>query len=255
MSQTASKSIPPRREVAQSFSQNARSQRRMVSSRFAGRHLHRHLGYARWINKWATILNWGLTMSSSSATASSTSPLDAAQKIVADLDGMTRENQCLAVKFAIETLGLQLAAAPVSTLSPQGNTPSRAPLASPEHSTNIRTFVESKSPKTDQQFAAVVAYFYQFEAPPQQRRESIDVQIMKDAARLANWPQPPNWRFTLTNAKNAGILNAAGEGGYTLSPVGENLVAITLPGAGIIANGKKGETPKKGKKKKAKKAG
>ena len=35
-------------------------------------------------------------------------PLDAAQKIVAELTGMASEHQSLALKFAIETLGLQV---------------------------------------------------------------------------------------------------------------------------------------------------
>ena len=35
--------------------------------------------------------------------------------------------------------------------------------------------------------------------------------------------------MTLTNAKNAGYLDAAGSGKFKLSTVGENLVAITLP--------------------------
>lgn len=87
-----------------------------------------------------------------------------------------------------------------------------------------------KAPKSDQQFAAVVAYFYQFEAPSNQRKEAIDVETMKNAARLAARKQPPNWRFTLANAKNAGYLDSAGNGNYKLSSVGENLVAINLPG-------------------------
>ena len=46
-------------------------------------------------------------MSAMTTSSSSTkSPLEAAQKIVEDLGGMTNEHQSLAVKFAIETLGL-----------------------------------------------------------------------------------------------------------------------------------------------------
>jgi hypothetical protein len=44
-----------------------------------------------------------------------------AQKIVAELNGMTSEHQSLALKFAIETLGLQLPAA----LLPAGQTVAR----------------------------------------------------------------------------------------------------------------------------------
>jgi hypothetical protein len=41
-------------------------------------------------------------------TSHSKTPLDAAQKIVAELQGMTPEQQTLALKFSLETLGLQV---------------------------------------------------------------------------------------------------------------------------------------------------
>jgi hypothetical protein len=192
-------------------------------------------------------------MSENHATSSSKTPLDAAQKIVAELQGMRAEHQALALKFSIETLGLRLpttAASHVPAASPapapQGPT---APIASVGHSTDIKSFTLLKAPKSDQQFAAVVAYFYQFEAPPDQRKEVIDVETMKNAARLAGRKQAPQWRFTLQNAKNAGYLDAAGEGNYKLSSVGENLVAISLPG-----NAGSGGGSSKGKKKGLKKA-
>ncbi|HSZ56672.1 MAG TPA: hypothetical protein VK797_13475 [Tepidisphaeraceae bacterium] len=102
-----------------------------------------------------------------------------------------------------------------------------------------------KEPKTDTQFAAVVAYFYQFEAPPDQRKDVIDRETMKHSARLANRKQPPDWRFTLQNARNAGYLESAGDGNYRLSPVGENLVAITLPGNATASVGKKKKSKRK----------
>jgi hypothetical protein len=44
--------------------------------------------------------------------------------------------------------------------------------------------------------------------------------------------------MTLTNAKNAGYLDAVGNGKFKLSSVGENLVAITLPNDSGPAAGK-----------------
>ncbi len=170
---------------------------------------------------------------SSPSISSANSPLDAAQKIVAELTGMTPEHQSLALKFAIETLGLQSPVALSSTGTPPVQmlrpTPQHSPSGA-EHSTDIRSFTAMKAPKSDQQFTAVVAYFYQFEAKPDNRKETIDADIMKEAARLAGWPQVQRWNMTLTNAKNAGYLDAAGSGKFNLSSVGENLVAITLPG-------------------------
>ena len=180
------------------------------------------------------------------------SPLDAAQKIVAELADMTSEHQLLALRFAIETLGLRLAN--VSFPTPTPTVPPSQPIfqtseVGVEHSTDIRSFTAAKAPKSDRQFAAVVAYFYQLEAKTEDRKEAIDAAVMKEAARLAGWPQVQRWAMTLTNAKNAGYLDAAGNGKFKLSSVGENLVAITLPGEGGTGRSQSNTAKKKPKKK------
>jgi hypothetical protein len=193
---------------------------------------------------------------SSPSESSKRTPLDAAQKIVAELVGMTADHQSLALKFAIETLGLQLpvALASAPALSSYSAQPVQTAAASGAgHSSDIKSFTAMKAPGSDRQFAAVVAYFYQFEAKPDDRKESINAEIMKDAARLAGWPQVARWAMTLTNAKNAGYLDAVGSGKFRLSSVGENLVAITLPGDGSAIRGKGGNTNKKSKKRAPKK--
>jgi len=188
----------------------------------------------------------------SSPVASSTkSPLEVAQKIVDELKGMVPEHQKLALRFATETLGLQLPAVSPPTAVPPMQMPQPTPphaANSTDHSTDIRSFKEMKSPKSDRQFAAVVAYFYQFEAKSENRKEAIDAETMKEAARLAGWAQVARWGMTLNNAKNAGYLDAVGTGKFKLSSVGENLVAITLPG-----NGGSGQNTNTGAKKKQKK--
>ena len=192
-------------------------------------------------------------MSASSGEVLKT-PLDAAQKIVAELAGMTPDHQILAIKFAVETLGLKMLPTSASFGSPVTvhQPPPPAGVGS-DHSTDIRSFKDIKAPKSDRQFAAVVAYFYQFEAKPESRRDTIDAELMKEAARLAGWPQVSRWSMTLTNAKNAGYLDAAGAGKFKLSSVGENLVAITLPGSGATGPVKNGGQNKKAKKKPTKK--
>lgn len=189
-------------------------------------------------------------MSSPSDSGAKT-PLDAAQKIVVELTGMTSEHQSLALKFAIETLGLRVPAAISPATAQPVHSPQPIPphaASSADHSTDIRSFTAMKDPKSDQQFAAVVAYFYQFEAKPEDRKEAIDGDVMRDAARLAPWPQRKRWNMTLTNAKNAGYLDAAGSGKFKLSSVGENLVAITLPGEGGPKKSQSGGAKKKSKK-------
>jgi hypothetical protein len=117
----------------------------------------------------------------------------------------------------------------------------------------MKQFTAAKAPKTDQQFAAVVAYFYRFEAPPDQRRETIGADTLVEAARLAGRRRPAKAYFTLNNAKNAGYLDSAGTGQFQINSVGENLVAMALPGDDDDSAPR---TPrKKADKKKAKESG
>lgn len=99
----------------------------------------------------------------------------------------------------------------------------------PAPSTDIKTFVASKLPRSDVQFAATVAYFYRFEAPPAERRESINGEALQEAARLAGRKRLADPRVTLNNAKKVGYLDGATRGEFSINSVGENLVAMTLP--------------------------
>jgi len=182
------------------------------------------------------------------------SPLGAAQKIVAELEGMSKDDQSLALQFATQTLRLspstpQAPAAPTTVHSHHQPTPIAASAAG--QSTDIKSFTAAKAPKSDQQFAAVVAYFYQFEASQAQRKDVIDAEAMKEAARQAGRKQVNQWSMTLKNAKNAGYLDQAGKGSFKLNAVGENLVAMTLPGNATAGGGNGGGSGKKTAKKKA----
>lgn len=163
-----------------------------------------------------------------------TAHFDAAKAIVDTLKGLDDQTRALAIRFASETLGIQTPApAPAGSPTQASGSSAASPpgAGGPTHSTDIKQFTAAKSPKSDQQFAAVVAYFYRFEAPPDQRKESIDADTLQTAARLAGRNRHKNPRMTLTNAKNAGYLDSAGTGMFKISTVGENLVAMTLPGS------------------------
>ena len=108
-----------------------------------------------------------------------------------------------------------------------------APLAaiSREHSgphVNIQTFFQQKKPTSDIEAATLVAYYYRYLAPNEQKRESIDPAFINDAFRLAGRPLPRKAEYSLYNARNAGYLDIAGGGAYRLNPVGFNLVEHTL---------------------------
>lgn len=110
---------------------------------------------------------------------------------------------------------------------------------------DIKSFVLEKAPKSDQQFSAVVAYFYRFEASPAERRESINGELLQEAARLSGRKRMPNPRITLNNAKSAGYLDGVSPGEFSINSVGENLVAMTLPGGGDAAVTKRRAAKKK----------
>ena len=96
---------------------------------------------------------------------------------------------------------------------------------------DIKTFVNEKDPKSDQQLAAVVAYYYAFEVPTEQKKYSINSKDLIDACRLAQRKRPTNAIQTLINTAYSGYLDKAEDAGkYKLNAVGENLVAMTLPG-------------------------
>lgn len=108
------------------------------------------------------------------------------------------------------------------------------------------------------QFAAVVAYYYRFEAKPDEQLESISADVLQNAARLANRHRLSRPRQTLINAKQQGYLDQVDRGQYRINSVGENLVAMTLPGTEAPAapsgrtrtakTGRKKVSPKKARK-------
>jgi hypothetical protein len=127
--------------------------------------------------------------------------------------------------------------------------------------------VSAKSPKSDNQFAATVAYYFQFEAPQAERKKAISKDDLQEACRKAGRERLANPGQTLRNAHQMGLLDKGEEPGvFSINTVGENLVAMTLPGDGNSnsrAGGKgsrkkpaKGAkaAPKKSTAKKAKKA-
>lgn len=95
---------------------------------------------------------------------------------------------------------------------------------------HIKTFKELKSPKSDNEMAALVAFFLQHKA--QDKKDVITAKDIETQFKIAEYPLPKEPRYTLTNAKNAGYLDAAGVGLYKLNPVGYNLIVHSLPRKG-----------------------
>ncbi|MBX3373905.1 MAG: hypothetical protein KF817_08720 [Phycisphaeraceae bacterium] len=177
----------------------------------------------------------------------------AAKEIFEKLHDLPSDRQQRVLRWVAEGLGLMpvvgtqapTTLAPIAHPggAPLGMAPTPEPLRhGPGPHLDIKSFVLQKSPTSDMQFAAVVAYWYRFEAPPAERKETITSDVLIEAARLSGRKRPPKPRMTLTNAKNQGYLDSVSRGEYSINSVGENLVAMTLGGDGAPA-------PRRGKKK------
>jgi hypothetical protein len=114
---------------------------------------------------------------------------------------------------------------------------------SAKESQDILSFVNAKKPRSDVQFAAVVAYYYQFVAPESERKSSISEADLIDSCRKVGRGRPQKPYFTLNNAFHAGLLDRPEKGSFSINSVGENLVALTLPGGDSSESSRK--RPKK----------
>jgi hypothetical protein len=165
-------------------------------------------------------------------THANSDDFDIGKAIFEKLKDLPHERQQRVLRWVSEGLGTTIIPSTPAQVAPAtSNLGGGSPLPTPAATigTDIRSFVTAKAPKSDNQFAAVVAYYYRFDAPPAERRESIGADQLQEAARLAGRKRLSKPLKTLNNAKAMGYLDGA-SGEYSINSVGENLVAMTLPG-------------------------
>jgi hypothetical protein len=186
--------------------------------------------------------------------------LDAVRTVVEAIKDFKSDEQQRIFRWVAEKLGLP------QPFGPSVHTPPAAPAAAgatppvaPHHQPpapagiDIKSFIANKKPRSDVQFAAAVAYYYRFEAPQAERKDAINKDDLQEAARKANRDRFANPLKTLQNAHQLGMLDKGSEKAtFTINSVGENLVAMTLPGDGT--NNTKPKRPAKKAVKKAAKA-
>jgi hypothetical protein len=169
------------------------------------------------------------------------SEFDAAKSIVQTLKGMDKGKQERVLRWVAETLGVTTTTMPASGPTTAFPSPPHGSPHPPSEQAlgkqDIKSFVASKKPKSDVQFAAVAAYFYRFEAPPAHRKDKINSVELQEATRLAGWRRFKTPSVPLDNGVKQGYLDRVGGGYYAVNSVGENLVAMTLPGE-VRENGK-----------------
>lgn len=160
-----------------------------------------------------------------------TNDIDAFRAVVDAVQALKRDEQERVLRWAAEKLGVAVplheVAAPQRPAAPSGT---GAPAS------DIKSFVGEKSPKSDIQFAATVAYFHRFVAAEGARKDAINKSDLEEACRLVKRALPSNASLTLNNAYSAGVLDRAEAGHFRINTVGENLVSMTLPG-GDVSNG------------------
>ncbi|MGH9720721.1 MAG: hypothetical protein ACRD8O_10955 [Bryobacteraceae bacterium] len=193
-----------------------------------------------------------------------TDDLDAVRAVVDAIKDFKSDEQQRIIRWVAEKLGMPQpyaasvhahgatpAAPPVTPTTPA---PAAPPAGGAATAPDIKSFVAEKNPRSDVQFAATVAYYYRFEAPQAERKDAINKDDLQEAARKAGRDRFKYPLQTLHNAHTLGLLDKGAEKAtFSINSVGENLVAMTLPGDGPAKNSKphKKKAAKKAAKKKA----
>ena len=188
--------------------------------------------------------------------------LEAVRTVVQALEPFDSKDRDRIIRWACEKLGMAPAGThrPVPTaeqaVGRSSDTPAQSSVieevTATGQGTDIRSFIAAKDPKSDTHLAAVVAYYYHFEAPPSEQRDYITKDDVIDACRKAERERPVRPAQVLVNTYAAGLIDKTGEKAqYRLNSVGENLVAMVLPGGGRLGAARKtGRKPRKHSKKK-----
>jgi len=182
--------------------------------------------------------------------------LEAVRAVVDAIKDFKSDEQQRIFRWVAEKLGLPhpFAAAvhtPPPPAPPHTGSGATPPLAQPLQvphagAIDIKTFIATKNPRKDVQFAATVAYYYRFEAPQAERKDAIDKEDLQEATRMAGRNRFSNPLSTLNNAHKLGLLDKGSEKAtFTINSVGENLVAMTLPEGTATAKAAKKRAAKK----------
>ncbi|MBI4658539.1 MAG: hypothetical protein HY735_06770 [Verrucomicrobia bacterium] len=163
----------------------------------------------------------------------------AAEEIKGILQGREKAEQERIIRWVTESLGLMIMAPEASAHAATRPAPTPAQsfvhlgessAPTPASAKNIKSFVGERKPKSDMQFAAVAAYFHRFESPD--RKDTINAADLQEASRLARGYGFKKPLVTLNNSVRQGYFDRASRGQFRLNAVGENLVAMALPGTG-----------------------
>lgn len=151
--------------------------------------------------------------------------LEAIRTVVDALEPLEDHERSRVLEYVLKRLQMATVRAPITSPAPShaaGGPTLRA-------STDIRSLKEEKQPRSANEMAALVAYYLSELAPPGERSETVNAEILRRHFKMAGFRLPSQPRYTLPNAAAAGYLENAGRGEYRLNPVGYNLVVHGLP--------------------------
>lgn len=166
-------------------------------------------------------------------TTEAADDFDAAKAIYEKLKDIPHERQEKILRWVCESLGIDLPTRYIEKPAPPPPIEDQRPdipSATGKQPTDIKSFIASKKPRSDTQFAAAVAYYYRFVAKTEERLDTINAEALQNASRQARGGALHNPKATLNNAVTSGFLDRAERGAFRINTVGENLVAMTLPG-------------------------
>ena len=167
----------------------------------------------------------------------------AIEAVISALAPLEKEKQNLVINYVIKRFALSSGGLVPSPPLTEGTSPSHLPRTS-SPPTDIRSLKETKAPRNSVEMTALVAFYLSEVAPAGDKRQTIGTNEIESYFKQAGFPLPPRPRDTLTNAKNAGYLDAVGRGEYKLNPVVYNLVMYILP-AGDQGPKKRGSVRRK----------
>ena len=163
--------------------------------------------------------------------------IQAITTVLGALDPLDPDVRVNVLDYVVRRLKIQFA----PSAAPPGQHPSEEPRPSPVESSvpapgiHIEKFKDQKNPKSANEMAALVAYYFANLAPEPQRKATVNSKDIETYFKIANFPLPREIRVTLQNARNAGYFDSVGDGEYRLNAVGHNLVVHNLPRAGAPA--------------------
>jgi hypothetical protein len=165
---------------------------------------------------------------------------EAIRTVVQALEPLRPEVRAHVVSYVLTRLGIvlspQIETLPLASVRPDALLAARETerQLDPAH---IKDLKDQKKPRSDNEMAALVAYYLENLAPQKERKDRITSRDIDTYFKIAEFPVPERSRMTLVNAKGAGYLDAVGNGEYKLNAVGHNLVVHSMPrGAGETAS-------------------